>query len=196
MFEEIKLWIFDMDGTLTVPVHDFDKMRVELGVPDAEDILDYLAVQDSPKKEELYSKLHDIEVDYAKMGTAQTNADNLLSCLITMGRKVAVLTRNNKINTETTLEAAGLLKYFKSENIITRESSEPKPSPQAILDLLKRTGVSARETIMVGDYKHDIEAGAAAKVHTLYFDGADEGLWSGIADRTIKSYLEVFAELM
>ncbi|MBP42781.1 MAG: HAD family hydrolase, partial [Deltaproteobacteria bacterium] len=28
-----KHWIFDLDGTLTVAVHDFDAIRKELGIP-------------------------------------------------------------------------------------------------------------------------------------------------------------------
>ena len=28
-----KNWIFDLDGTLTVAVHDFDAIRKELGIP-------------------------------------------------------------------------------------------------------------------------------------------------------------------
>ena len=26
-------WLFDMDGTLTIAMHDFDAMRAELGLP-------------------------------------------------------------------------------------------------------------------------------------------------------------------
>ncbi|HIN00314.1 MAG TPA: HAD family hydrolase, partial [Deltaproteobacteria bacterium] len=28
-----KYWIFDLDGTLTVAVHDFNAIRNELGIP-------------------------------------------------------------------------------------------------------------------------------------------------------------------
>lgn len=195
MFDKIKLWIFDMDGTLTIPVHDFDRMRIDLGIPINEDILDYIAAQNSTTKDILYSKLHEIEVDYAKMGTAQPLVADLLSCLITMGRKVAVLTRNNHINTKTTLESAGLLQYFKEENIITREICEPKPSPKAILGILERTGTLPVDAIIVGDYKHDIEAGLSAGIHTLYFDSEHQGLWTALAERTITDFNEVLPSL-
>ena len=38
-----KHWVFDLDGTLTLPVHDFSIIRQVLGVPQGNDILGYLA---------------------------------------------------------------------------------------------------------------------------------------------------------
>ena len=35
-------WIFDLDGTLTLPVHDFAFIRPELAIPDGSDILGHL----------------------------------------------------------------------------------------------------------------------------------------------------------
>ena len=34
-----KYWIFDLDGTLTVAVHDFNAIRNELGIPAGQPIL-------------------------------------------------------------------------------------------------------------------------------------------------------------
>ena len=36
-------WVFDMDGTLTEPVHDFELIRRELQIPSGADILEHLA---------------------------------------------------------------------------------------------------------------------------------------------------------
>ena len=41
--KDIKHWVFDMDGTLTVAVHDFPFIRQYLEIPGAEDILTHLA---------------------------------------------------------------------------------------------------------------------------------------------------------
>ena len=38
----INHWIFDLDGTLTVAAHDFDKIRGTLGLPRNEPILEVL----------------------------------------------------------------------------------------------------------------------------------------------------------
>ena len=41
--KDIKHWVFDMDGTLTVAVHDFDFIREYLEIPAQADILTHLA---------------------------------------------------------------------------------------------------------------------------------------------------------
>lgn len=40
---EVRNWVFDMDGTLTVAVHDFAAIRVALDIPAEHDILTHLA---------------------------------------------------------------------------------------------------------------------------------------------------------
>ncbi|KAF1011751.1 MAG: hypothetical protein GAK32_00637 [Pseudomonas fluorescens] len=41
--KDVKHWVFDMDGTLTVAVHDFAAIRVALDIPAEDDILTHLA---------------------------------------------------------------------------------------------------------------------------------------------------------
>ena len=36
-------WVFDMDGTLTVAVHDFEAIKRALEIPQSDDILHHLA---------------------------------------------------------------------------------------------------------------------------------------------------------
>ena len=40
---DVKHWVFDMDGTLTVAVHDFAAIRVALAISPEDDILTHLA---------------------------------------------------------------------------------------------------------------------------------------------------------
>ena len=40
--KDVKHWVFDMDGTLTVAVHDFALIRRELEIPADADILTHL----------------------------------------------------------------------------------------------------------------------------------------------------------
>ena len=40
--KDIKHWVFDMDGTLTLAVHDFAAIRQALGIPPEDDILTHL----------------------------------------------------------------------------------------------------------------------------------------------------------
>ncbi len=46
-----KYWIFDLDGTLTVPVHDFQGIRKTLGIPRDKDILGFISTQNNDRKE-------------------------------------------------------------------------------------------------------------------------------------------------
>ena len=41
-FDGYQCWIFDMDGTLTIPQHDFASIRQRLGIPVGEDILAHI----------------------------------------------------------------------------------------------------------------------------------------------------------
>ena len=40
---QVRHWVFDMDGTLTVAVHDFAAIRQALAIPPEHDILTHLA---------------------------------------------------------------------------------------------------------------------------------------------------------
>ena len=48
-----KHWIFDLDGTLTIAVHDFNAIRKELGIPEGQPIiktLESLPVKEARKQ--------------------------------------------------------------------------------------------------------------------------------------------------
>ena len=43
LLSHCQYWIFDLDGTLTIAVHDFDAIRDELGLPAGEPILEAMS---------------------------------------------------------------------------------------------------------------------------------------------------------
>lgn len=51
-------WVFDLDGTLTVAVHDFAAIRQELSIPDGCDILGHLAALPEHRARPLLSLIH------------------------------------------------------------------------------------------------------------------------------------------
>src|SRR5258706_15656526 len=59
-------WIFEMDGTLTVAVHDFDAIRAELGLEPGKPILEQLALLPEPRARELYARLDALELGLAR----------------------------------------------------------------------------------------------------------------------------------
>ncbi len=58
---EIKGVIFDLDGTLTVPVLDFAKMRSLLGIPRPHDILEVINQYDEEKRAESLRLIDTVE---------------------------------------------------------------------------------------------------------------------------------------
>lgn len=186
-----KYWIFDMDGTLTVPMHDFVAMRNDLGIPQDQDILTFIDSQCEIKKIELHKRLEEIEYQIALKGEALPGCNEFLKVLRDRECSLGVVTRNTILNTEETLKAAGLSEYFEVNAIKTRECTLPKPEPDALNQLLNLWNGNAKDAVMVGDYKHDIKAGSAAGMTTVFFDSHGLSEWKELADITVKSWAEL-----
>ena len=76
-----KHWIFDLDGTLTIAVHDFNAIRKELGIPEGQPIiktLESLPVKESRKQKK---KLHEIEEKLALNASPAPGVKRLLETL-------------------------------------------------------------------------------------------------------------------
>ena len=56
-------WIFDLDGTLALPVHDFDGLREALGLPPGVLILEYLASRPAAEAKTLGARLEALEAE-------------------------------------------------------------------------------------------------------------------------------------
>lgn len=194
-FSSKKFWIFDMDGTLTIPLHDFVALRKELGIPLTEDILTFINSQEMENRLVLHNRLSEIEYKIALHGKALPGCKNFLGKLVNTGCKLGIVTRNSIKNTDVTLKAADLLSYFEEDAIKTRESSLPKPSPDALHQLLSYWRASAEEAVMVGDYIHDISARVAAGMTTVFFDSHGKNEWAEFADLTVTSWKQ-FLNLM
>ena len=52
--------------------------------------------------------------------------------------------------------------------IVAREDAEPKPAPDGVLLAIEKLGVNNENTLMVGDFRFDIEAGKAAGCRTVF----------------------------
>lgn len=166
-----------MDGTLTLPVHDFNAIRAELGIEPDRPILE--AISALPKKEadELSRRLHEIEMQIAKLAVVQPGAVELLEQIRSRDCRLGILTRNDEEIAHATLKASGLDEFFEQETVIGRELCLPKPAPDGVQFLLDHWRAPASDTVMVGDYRFDIEAGHRAGVHTVHFDSTATFNW-------------------
>ena len=163
-------WIFDKDGTLTIAQHDFDAMRTDLGLPDGVPILEALDQLPEEESARLHLRLNEMELEVANKTKPAEGAKALLDLLSANNIPMGILTRNNRQNLEVTLKAAGLFGYFEPEALLSRDCAPPKPLPDGIHKLLDYWQARPETTVMVGDYVHDLHAGRAAAVKTLYVD--------------------------
>ncbi len=186
-------WIFDLDGTLTVAVHDFDAIRAELGLPPGEPILESLAGLPDEHAAALRRRLDEIELELALAARAAQGAERLLTALRERGARLGILTRNSRESALATLEACGLAPFFAAQAIVDRDAAAPKPSPAGVRLLLASWRVRPERAVMVGDYLFDLQAGRGAGTATVYVDPSGEFAWSAHADLAVRSLDELRA---
>lgn len=170
-------WIFDMDGTLTLPVHDFESIRRELGIRADAPILEAIGSMNPAEAAAARARLHDLEMELAGQARPQPGVGRILDRLLDRGKKVGILTRNGEEIGHATLRAAGLNRYFDREEVIGRETCAPKPYPDGVHYLLGRWNAPKESTLIVGDYLYDMQAGHAAGISTVHFDSLGEFRW-------------------
>ena len=186
-----KYWIFDLDGTLTIAVHDFNAIREELGIPEGQPIvktLESLPLKESRNKKK---KLQEIEEKLALKATPAPGVEKLLETLNSQNYFFGILTLNTRENAWITLKALGLSEYFTKESVIGRWCAEPKPSPNGIKKLLNHWNVYANEALIVGDYLYDLQVGRAAEIATVHVDPSGNFEWPELADISVCSLNEL-----
>jgi phosphoglycolate phosphatase len=180
--------VFDLDGTLVLSHHDFGRMRSEVirtaeryGVTPG-----HLSVQQpihlivEAARENLRNSgapdgvYYRFEADYQKRidaielealphTVARPGAKELLQILSLRGFRIGLLTRSSETFARQALLRTELAPYF--EYLRSRSSSGPaKPSPEALLLLLKEMGVPIDRALYVGDHLIDAECATRAQV--------------------------------
>lgn len=178
---QVRHWVFDMDGTLTVAVHDFAAIRVALDIPAEHDILTHLAALPVDEAAAKHAWLLEHERDLALASTAATGAVELVRELAERGCRLGILTRNARELAHVTLEAIGLADCFPVEHILGRDEASPKPSPDGLLKIASAWGVAPSELVMVGDYRFDLDCGRAAGARTVLVNLPDNP-WPELVD--------------
>jgi len=179
---------FDLDGTLVLSHHDFGRMRAEvIRIAEHYGVLPgHLSVQEpihrivEAAREELrnsgapdgvyyrfeadyHKKIDAIELEALPRTVARPGAVELLKALSQRGFRLGLLTRSSELFARQALVRTELAPYF--EYLRSRSSSGPtKPSPEALLLLLKEMGVPIDRALFVGDHLIDAECARAAHV--------------------------------
>jgi HAD superfamily hydrolase (TIGR01549 family) len=190
----LRHWVFDLDGTLTVPVHDFAGIRRALDVPQEADILAHLAALPAAEARDKHAWLMRHERRLAERATAASGAVALVRALQGRGCRLGILTRNARELAAVTLAAIGLGDVFGEADIVGRDEAAPKPAPEGLRYFVDRWAVTPAEMVMVGDYLFDLQCGRAAGTHTLLVNCAGDG-WPALATWRLPDCTAVLAGL-
>ncbi|MCG3178363.1 MAG: Phosphoglycolate phosphatase [Phycisphaerae bacterium] len=188
---QIEAVIFDMDGTLTVPLLDFDAMRTEIGITDGSTLLEAMARMDPDARDRANDIILRHEAAAARDATLNPGAADLLAELSRRGVPVALLTRNSRASVRTVCDKFRL----RFDAIHTREDGLPKPSPEPVLHLCRVMGRSPAATLVVGDYLYDIQSGRQAGCPTCLLVHGPRPAWADQADMVIKSLAQLLPRI-
>jgi len=187
-----KHWIFDLDGTLTVAVHDFQAIKAALGIPPEADILGYLEALSPKESAPLHKKLDSIERELSAQTTAASGARELLSMLVEDDCVLGVVTRNTHAIARLTLKLTGLAEFFpQPAYILGRYDAPPKPHPAGALQLARLWNAAADDIVFTGDYLYDLLCGKSIGAATIHVDPSGQFRWKEHADLQVTSLLEV-----
>jgi HAD superfamily hydrolase (TIGR01549 family) len=173
--------VFDMDGTLTIAVHDFAAIRVALAIPAEDDILTHLAALPADEAAAKHAWLLEHERDLALGSRPAPGAVELVRELAGRGYRLGILTRNARELAHVTLQAIGLADCFAVEDVLGRDEAPPKPHPGGLLKLAEAWSVAPEAMVMVGDYRFDLDCGRAAGARTVLVNLPDNP-WPELAD--------------
>lgn len=154
--------IFDLDGTLTEPLLDFEAIRREIGIAPGLPILEALEGRDQAFREWAEGILRRHELDAIAAATLADGCVELLALLEARGIPTAILTRNMREAVDAFIRRFGF--HFRA--VFTREDGPPKPSPRGALALCEALGFPGAQTLAVGDYKYDVIAARGAGCRT------------------------------
>ena len=168
----VRAVLFDFDGTLTLPgALDFAYLRRALGCPEEDQILDFIGSLPLSRREKALNFLHRYEMKAAAATRPNAAAADLIRYLKERGLKIGIVSRNRHPAIRRALRNFPDLKSSDFDLIISRDNSfPPKPSGEGIVRAARRLGVKVGETVMVGDYIHDVQAGLDAGAVTVFLD--------------------------
>jgi HAD superfamily hydrolase (TIGR01509 family) len=180
--------IFDLDGTLTRPILDFDRIREEIGLPHGP-ILEL--VMQLPPEEQARAEaiLLRHEAAAAADSELQPGAGEVVAAIRGAGIPIALMTRNSRKSTRAFQRRHGLA----FDLVRTREDGPIKPSPEPVVSICSALGAEPSLTWVVGDFHFDLKcANAAGAISVLLIDPRqDRPAWAREARHVIGELREL-----
>lgn len=184
MIREIKLVVFDWDGTLMdstdrivssfrgamrevgLPLLDDGTIRsiIGLGLPEAVAELYPEAAVDARQRLAMAYSQHYLGLDPTPI-RPYAGAEDLLAGLAERGFWLAVATGKSRRGLDKVLAETGLGRYFFATRCA--EETASKPDPLMLRELMFEAGAEPGETLMVGDTWFDLEMARQARVSAV-----------------------------
>jgi len=183
--------LFDMDGTLTEPALDFPALKAEMGIAVDRPILEALAEMSAGDRATAEAVLHQYEERAATASVLNPGCDELIAWVRTRRMPTALITRNSRKSAACVLGRHGL----SFDLLITREDGKFKPDPAPLLLACERLGVTPGEAWMIGDGYHDVDAGLAAGVLTVWISHGRERDFTAVPWQTVHGLRELLGLL-
>jgi HAD superfamily hydrolase (TIGR01549 family) len=182
--------LFDMDGTLTEPMLDFPRIKREMGIGDRP-ILETLALLDPDARCTAEAVLLRHEDHAADNSTLNSGCREVLKWLDDHDVKIALVTRNSRRSLDRVMKRHNL----PFDVMVTRDDCAYKPNPQPLLLACERLGISPDEAWMVGDGSHDVQAGIAAEIRTVWISHGRQRDFPEEPWRTARDLVDLLAML-
>ena len=171
----MRLWIFDLDGTLTnsFPLFFENMHRIcsEHGVELNEELLRaslsgplpqlFARLLGEERSAPAMARLLELSLEHSHRSPLYDGIEETLRILKEHGREIAVWTARDRVSAERLLVTTGLDRYV-TELVSGCCVSQGKPHPEGAQLLLSRFGRVGADGVMVGDHEHDVSAAREA----------------------------------
>jgi phosphoglycolate phosphatase-like HAD superfamily hydrolase len=180
--------VFDLDGTLVLSHHAFDRMRreivrlaehygvtpghlsVTMTIPALMGLslkeLEHSGAPETTRmrfEAEAGHRIDEIEMEALPTTVIRDGAEKLLRGLTGRGYRIGILTRSSGAFARAALEKTGLTSYIRV--LRSRSDTGPaKPDPEALLLVLRQLEVPPDRALFVGDHLMDAECATRARV--------------------------------
>ena len=169
----VKAVLFDFDGTLTMPgALDFPAFKKSIGCPTDKPVLEFIQSLPNPSEQKTaWKELDKFEMAAAEMAEPNTGAEDLIRYLRAKDLRLGIISRNSRASIERAFKNFDKVSPADFDVILARDDTvNPKPDPEGILQAARSLNIAVDQTIIVGDFIFDIQAGKAAGAVTVFLD--------------------------
>ena len=180
--DNIKLVIFDLDGTLVdaysaieksvnyamrrmgYPLRDYMTIRRAVGGGDEKLLERFVSTKDLKKALFLYRRHHKIAL--LRYSTLMPNARRVLRYLKDRNYKLAIASNRPTKFAQILIKHLNIAQYF-NYSLCADKLKFGKPNPEILFKIMRRLRVKRTQTLYVGDMTTDARTGSRAGVKTI-----------------------------